>query len=152
MDYVTAIGLGFPGVQVSCSGDPEIYENIVWEQGLAIPNKETLDAWITSNATSTTKKISVLAFRNRFTQTEKITLELAALDNPTAPMQSRQLAASLRVLLADLTVASHVDLSNPGTIAGVQALETYNIIGAGRTTVILETPPTADEQYMVSHT
>lgn len=149
MDYVTAIGRGFPGVEVSCAGDPNVYTDVTWERGLAMPSKETLDSWIASNSASASMKISVLAFRNRFTQTEKITLELAALDNPNGTMQSRQLAASLRVMLADLTVASHVDLSNPGTIAGVQALETYNIIGSGRANVILQTPPTAEELYML---
>lgn len=146
MDYITAIGSGFPGVEVSCSGDPTEYANIVWERGLALPSKETLDSWIASNSTLS-KKISVLAFRNRFTQAEKITMELAALDNPNGTTQQRQLAASLRVMNADLNVASCVDLLRPETRSGVQALETYGIIGAGRATQILDTPPSLLEIY-----
>ncbi len=147
MDYVTAIGRGFPGVEVSCVGDPNVYANITWERGLALPSQATLDAWIASNS-STILGITVLAFRNRFTQTEKVALEMAALDDPTAPMQNRQLAASLRAMLADLSVARMVDLTRADTRAGVQSLETYGIIGTGRAAVILDTPPTAEEIYM----
>jgi hypothetical protein len=146
MDYITAIGLGFPGVEASCFSDPNVYENIIWEAGLAMPSKETLDAWISSNgAMASQTKITVLAFRNRFTQTEKVTIDMASIDNPAASMPQRQLAASLRVMNADLAVASFVDLSRADTRAGVQQLETFGIIGTGRATAILDTPPTAIE-------
>lgn len=146
MDYVTAIGLGFPGVEVSCYSDPTVYENVKWEAGLPMPSKEAIDAWIASNAHLVNKnKITVLAFRNRFTQAEKVAIELASLDNPSAPMQQRQLAAVLRVMAADLAVATFVDLNRPETRAGVQQLEAFGIIGPGRANEILNTPPTAIE-------
>lgn len=40
-------------------------------------------------------RITRLAFRNRFTSAEKMALELAALDDPTAPMTQRQQAADI---------------------------------------------------------
>jgi hypothetical protein len=145
MDYVTAIGLGFPGVQVSCTTDPMIYENIVWEAGLPLPSKEALDSWISANASVVRTKITVLAFRNRFTTNEKIAIDIASIDNPAATMEQRQMAAMLRVNAADLAVATFVDLSRPDTRQGVQLLEQFGIIGPGRAATILDTPPTALE-------
>ena len=147
MDYITAIGTGFPGVEVSCSGDPTVYANITWERGLALPSQETLDAWIVSNAAVASVRITALAFRKRFTQTEKITMDLAGIDNPAAPMEQRQMAAALRVMFADLASVLCVDLTAPETIEGVNTLEAYGIIGPGRANVILTTPPTDIEIY-----
>jgi hypothetical protein len=92
-------------------------------------------------------KITKLAFRNRFTQTEKVTIEIAALDNPAADMQTRGLAASLRANQQDIMAAQFIDLMYADTRAGVQALETYGLIGAGRAAEILDTEPTADEVF-----
>lgn len=148
MTYIEAIGAGFPGVQCHAPGDGSVYEDIIWSAGLPLPSKETLDAWIASNAMSTDlSKITVLAFRNRFTQAEKIAIDLASIDNPTAAMQQRQMAAMLRVMNADIAVATFIDLSRADTRAGVQALEQYGIIGPGRASTILDTTPTAIELY-----
>jgi len=141
--YIEAIGAGFPTVQAHTAG--ELYTDLVWDAGDPLPSQATLDSWILSNAPSTSRKITVLAFRNRFTQVEKVTIDLSSIDNPSAPMESRQLAASLRVMASDLTVATFVDLDRPDTRAGVQSLETYGIIGVGRASEILDTPPTALE-------
>lgn len=78
-----------------------------------------------------------LEFRNRFTLTEKVTIELTAADNPSATMQQRQLAATLRVFLDDLASAQYVDESRPDTQAGVRALEQYGLIATGRADEIL---------------
>lgn len=146
IDYITAIAQGFPGVGVSCSGDPFNYVDIVWESGLPLPSKEALDAWITSNSSTTEiPKITVLAFRNRFTQQEKVAIDLASIDNPSADMSVRQLAATIRVMMADLASSTWVDLGRADTIAGVTNLETYGIIGSGRAQAILTTPPTPIE-------
>lgn len=139
MNYVDAISNGFPGVFCHAAGDGSLYENIVWDGGLALPTKEALDAWIASNTVSTSTRITVLAFRNRFTSAEKVAIELASLDNPAATMEQRQLAASLRVFNADLAVASFVDVARSDTIAGVNMLEQYGIIAAGRAAQILST-------------
>jgi bifunctional pyridoxal-dependent enzyme with beta-cystathionase and maltose regulon repressor activities len=85
-------------------------------------------------------KVTVLAFRNRFTQAEKVTMDMASIDNPAGTMQQRQLAASLRVMATDLGVATFVDLARADLIVGVHSLETYGIIGAGRANTILTAP------------
>jgi hypothetical protein len=41
-----AIGKGFPGVGCYCNSDPYVYENIIWQDGLSMPTKAELDAWI----------------------------------------------------------------------------------------------------------
>ena len=95
----------------------------------------------------TSVKITKLAFRNRFSVQEKAGLEIASLDVPTAPMAQRALAATLRANQADVQAASFIDLMRPDTRAGVLALEQYGLIAAGRALVILDTPPTEEENY-----
>ena len=144
--YMQAISKGFPTVQCHSAGDGSVYEDIVWDAGAALPSKAALDEWIAANpSTVDNTKITVLAFRNRFTQAEKIAIEMASIDNPSASTQQRMLAASLRVMNADLAVATYVDIDRADTVAGVQALETYGIIGAGRANIILTTPATPIE-------
>jgi hypothetical protein len=116
--------------------DPLYIEYIAWV------NAGNSPAEYTPPAVPNSYKITVLGFRNRFTQTEKITIDMSSLDNPAASMGQRQLAASLRVMMADLAVATFVDISRPDTIAGIQSLETYGIIGAGRANQILTAPIT----------
>lgn len=147
MTYLEAISQGFPLVQVSATGVGDLYENIVWEAGAALPSKETLDAWIVSNVADISRHITVLALRNRFTTAEKVAIDLASIDNPAASPEQRQLSAMLRVMNADIAAATYIDLNRPDTRAGVQALETYGIIGPGRALQILDTPPTAIELY-----
>jgi hypothetical protein len=139
--YIEAISKGFPTVQCHATGDGSVYSDIVWDAGPALPSQATLDEWMVANpcTTAAVHKVTVLAFRNRFTQTEKVTLEMASIDNPAAPAQSRQLQAALRVMMADLNVATFVDLDRPEIIGGVHLLETYGIIGAGRANIILST-------------
>ena len=88
--------------------------------------------------TQTSARITRLAFRNRFTQAEKVALELAALDNPSAPMAQRQQSAALRAHLKDLDAASWVDLTRPETVAALQMLEASGLIGEGRAAAILD--------------
>lgn len=137
--YIQAIGIGFPTVQCHAVGDGTVYESIVAEAESTLPSKATLDAWIAANPIIETTKITVLAFRNRFTQAEKVTMEMASIDNPSGTMQQRQLAAALRAAATDLAVATYVDVTRPDTIAGIQQLETYGIIGPGRAAQILTT-------------
>lgn len=91
-------------------------------------------------------KITKLAFRNRFTTTEKVTLEIASLDNPAAAMPARQQAAALRVNLADTAAAAFIDLSRLDTRAGVQMLETAGLLGIGRALQILNAPVLDNEK------
>lgn len=92
-------------------------------------------------------KITKRAFRGRFTQAEKIAIEIAALDDPTAPMQSRAMAAALRANQADVASAEFVDLNFLDTREGVQALEQFGLVAPGRALVILDTPPTEKELF-----
>ena len=93
-------------------------------------------------------RITKLAFRQRFTAQEKVTLELASLDNPSASDQQRQLAAALRSHEEDVAVAQFIDLNRTDTRDGVTQLETFGLIAAGRAAVILDTPPTLEEVYL----
>ena len=83
-------------------------------------------------------QITKLAFRNRFTQPEKVALEIAALDDPTAPMPQRAQAAALRANNADLAAATFIDFQRPETRAGVQMLEAAGLLAVGRAAVILD--------------
>lgn len=150
--YIEAISKAFPGVQCSAPGEGNVYEEIVWEGGSPLPSKITLDAWIAANPKDTHNGIiTVLAFRSRLTQTERVTLELASIDNPNATMQARQMAAMLRVMAQDLSVATYVDLTRADTIAGTTALETYGIIGTGRAAQILDISNIQDFERPKSH-
>lgn len=91
-------------------------------------------------------RLSRLAFRNRFTTAEKVGLEIASLDDPSATMEQRQDAAALRVYLKDVDSASFIDLADPTTIAGVQALEAAGLLEPGRTEEILLAPIQAGER------
>lgn len=84
------------------------------------------------------RPITKLAFRNRFTQAEKVALEIASLDNPAATMQARAQAAAIRVNQADVLSASFIDLSRADTRAGVLALEAGGLLAPGRALEILD--------------
>lgn len=93
-------------------------------------------------------RITRLAFRNRFTQSEKVMLELAGLDDPTAPMPQRQQAAAIRVHLADVAASTFVDLGRADTRAGVQSLEAAGLLAPGRALQILDAPLQAHERTL----
>jgi hypothetical protein len=93
------------------------------------------------------RRVTLLAFRNRFTQNEKVSLEIAALDVPTAPMAQRAMAASLRASMKDQEVALWIDLTRPETRVGVQQLEGAGLIAPGRAAAILDGPITEIERY-----
>ena len=107
-----------------------------WE---LVPVPPPIDA-----AEPTDARVTRLAFRNRFTTAEKVALELAALDNPSAPMAQRQQPAALRAHLKDLDTASWVDLTRPETVAALQMLEASGLIGEGRADAILDVDSITD--------
>lgn len=100
-------------------------------------------------AVPVSRKITKLAFRNRFTTAEKTALELAAIHNTSLAInhQSNLLAASLRASFADQRDATHIDLDRADTRAGVQSLEQYGLIAAGRAAQILDIEPQPHEVY-----
>ena len=109
-----------------------------WE---LVPAPPPIDA-----AEPTDARITRLAFRNRFTQAEKVALELAALDNPAASTAQRQQAAALRSYLKDMDAATFVDLERPDTVAGVQSLGAAGLLAEGRAAAILTAPIEAHER------
>lgn len=94
-------------------------------------------------------RITRLAFRNRFTQAEKVALEIAALDDPAAPMAQRQLSAAIRASMADTAAAAFIELGRPDTRAGVQMLEAGGLLAAGRALEILDAPIQSHERPLV---
>ena len=96
-----------------------------------------VDAPLTGEAP---RRITKLAFRNRFTKAEKAGIEFAALDDPTAPIAQRQQAAALRADLKDQEQATFIDLDDEDTRTGVLTLEAVGLIAAGRAVEILDTP------------
>lgn len=84
-------------------------------------------------------RITRLAFRNRFTQQEKVMLELAALDDPSAEMAVRMKSASLRAYLKDVEAAKCIDLARDDLGEGVRTLETMQLLTTGRASQILST-------------
>jgi hypothetical protein len=149
--YIQAIGEGFPNVQCHAPGEGDVYETIVWDSGFPLPAKETLDEWILSNdVTSSNKKITVLAFRKRFTLSEKVTLEIASIDNPGSPLEIRQMAATLRVIMKDMESATFIDLDDPSVISGLVLMENFNLIADGRSDEILNKPILETERPVVN--
>lgn len=91
-------------------------------------------------------RITRLAFRNRFTQAEKVALELASLDKPAATMAQRQQAAAIRVYLADVAASTFIDLKRADTRSGVQSLEAAGLLANGRALEILDAPIQSEER------
>ena len=88
----------------------------------------------------TETRVSRLAFRKRFTQQEKVALELAALDNPSAAMPQRAQSAALRAYLKDVDAAQFIDLTDAHVKEGVQTLEAAGLLNAGRAAEIISAP------------
>lgn len=94
------------------------------------------------------ERITKLAFRKRFTDAERVGIEIASMDIPTAPNEQRVLAASLRANQQDVSVAMYIDLSDPVTRAGVEQLEAIGLLGTGRAAEILDTVATEHELFI----
>ena len=93
-------------------------------------------------------RITRLAFRNRFTQAEKVAIEIAQLDVPSAAMAQRAQAAALRSSQADLSVTQYVDLDRAETRGGVQMLEAAGLLAKGRALQILDSEVQEYERYI----
>jgi hypothetical protein len=91
-------------------------------------------------------RMTVLAYRNRFTTAEKVAIEMAALDDPAADMAARTQAAAVRVYVQDLATAKYIDPSDEATRAGTLALEEAGLLAEGRALAILDTPIEAKER------
>lgn len=117
-------------------------EYATWVQAGNVPAQIALPTALVASAWRITKT----AFRNRFTLTEKVMLEIACLDNPAATMAQRQQAAMLRVSMADTASATFIDLLRTDTRAGVYMLESVGLIAIGRALIILDAPVGIEER------
>lgn len=90
---------------------------------------ETVD--LTIDQAPVEYKITRLAFLNRFTDAEAVTIDLAS---QGATVQ----AASMRRYTNKINAAEHVDLQRVETRNGVLALEAIGILSAGRASQILD--------------
>lgn len=98
--------------------------------------------WIAAGAVQLPepKIVTNLAFDLRFTKEERVAIEMASLDDPSAPNDVRKQAADIRVSLQRADKASWTDLNDPVTRDSVQQFEQFGLIGEGRAAEILDTP------------
>lgn len=82
-------------------------------------------------------RVSVLAFRRRFTRAERAAIEWAAVDRADLSLTLRQQAAALRATLADQAAATFIDLADPDTVEGVQRLAAMAILTPARAAEII---------------
>lgn len=101
--------------------------------------------WVDVPPLKTSRRITPLAFRRRFTATERAAIEWAAVDRAESGTMERLQAAKLRSTLKDQELASFIDLDDPDVAAGVQLLEAVGLIADGRALQITDTPPRPDE-------
>lgn len=85
-------------------------------------------------------KITRLAFLNRFTDAEAISIDLAS-QGSTVP------AATLRRAMQKINASNFIDLLDPDTIKGTNDLEAFGLLEVGRASIILTTAPTSKELY-----
>lgn len=74
------------------------------------------------------RRLSLAGWRRRFTREERIAIEIAKLDDPTASMEQRQAAAALRSYIKDQEAANYIDLDDPDVLEGLHTLATYGLI------------------------
>lgn len=145
-DKVVLRIVGASGV-VSVDGD-----GVGADDAMELPKSEPVDAgyavgrYAIAGTPKPSKRITKLAFRSRFKTAEKVAIELASLDNPSAPMQQRAIAAGLRVYLADQQVANYIDLSLPEVAAALKQLVSFGLLSADRVSEILSNDIRDDER------
>lgn len=91
---------------------------------------------IYSPDTGPARRITKLAFRNRFTSNEKVTLYTAAATNPL-----------IKIWIDDLANSTFVDLARPDTIASVNGMALVGLITSDRAVEILTNPIQEIEKY-----
>jgi len=99
------------------------------------------------NEKTAPRHITNLAFDLRFTMVERVAMEMAALDNPTASMEQRTQAAYLRVVLERSHKAEYTDLGDLTTRAGVEHMESLGLLAPGRAAEILDAEIQPQERF-----
>jgi hypothetical protein len=135
MNYIEAITLGFPNVQVHSFGDPYDYSTLVVDNDTTLPTKTELDAFIASYVPSQGPPalLTKYEFRKLFTFEERIAVDNAP-SNMSLPENVRM---AFVTILNDLNAAEGIDLTNSDVIASVQLTEQVGLIGAGRAAQVL---------------
>lgn len=132
--YIEAISLGFPLVQCHAVGAGDVYEDIVWDGGAALPSKEALDSWISANPQKTEIVLTRYEFRKLFTLNERVALDNIA-NSTTVPAQYK---AMIGTFMKDLELSGAVFLnSNPDVAAGLNLCEQLGLLAPGRAAQIL---------------
>lgn len=85
-------------------------------------------------------RISKRHFLNRFTDTEAIQIDLASIGATVE-------AAAVRRQLTKFEMSSYIDLTDPDTINGVNALEAAGLLAEGRASEILTNPIQTHERF-----
>lgn len=85
------------------------------------------------------RRVTRLAFWQRFTQPERVSIDLSSIDDPAATQAAREQAAALRDLRTQVNSATFIDLDRADTRAGVQQLEAMGLLATGRVLEILDT-------------
>lgn len=114
------------GVQVEPTGNlqnPDTQGYYAWLGEGNLPTE------INVPVTDDKPRIKVGAFRERLGETAKIRIEMASVHNPNDPPEKQVLAAKLRVYKDDLLNYTHIDLSRPDVMAGLEQLKAVGIIG-----------------------
>jgi len=93
------------------------------------------------------RHITNLAFDLRFSMQERVAMELAALDNPSDPIEKRTQAATLRVVLERSRKAEYTDLDDPTTRSGVEHMEALRLLAQGRAAEILDAEIQMQERF-----
>lgn len=124
---------------------------------IEIPENTTVGIGYTYNGTTFTapvviqkRYITVLALRNRFTQAERIAMDLASFHNSSLPNNSpaNVLAAALRDNKEQTASATYIDLDRLDTRTGIMSLEGI-ILAPGRALEILDSPIKESEKAKV---
>ena len=88
---------------------------------------------VTGNVSNNTR-ITVLAFRKRFTLEERVALEKRAREDPL-----------IRVFLDDVAAATYIDLTDPELKECLETAAALDVIEVDRVSQILDTPVTEAE-------
>lgn len=116
------------------------------ESVLGKRHDEATGTWVAPPAPPQQRRVSVLAFRRRFTKAERAAIEWAAVDRAEDTLQQRMQAAALRADLKDQESAQYIDLDDADTVQGVLALEEAGLIDVGRAAQILSAPVEPEER------
>lgn len=92
------------------------------------------------------RRLTITAWRRRFTREERVAIELAQLDDPTTGMRRRQAAAALRSDIRDQENARYIDLDDPDVMSGLLNLESFGLIAVGRSSEIQQPDAEPEER------